>query len=80
MSRDALFQLRMDSVLLNATQTEEILAKRVDLTRIAATDTAMTGRDFGVVALSVAGLFRAERKSRGNSAKALIESAFASAP
>lgn len=72
MSHDALFQLRMDSVLLKATQKEEILAKRADLTRITATCFARKGRIFGLFASAVANLFRAEKKSRGNSAKALI--------
>ena len=79
MSCDALFQLGMGSVLLNASQTEDNLARYAAGACAEAVDAVTQGRNFGLVGLAVAALFRAEKKSRGNSAKALIAGALASA-
>ena len=79
MSYDALFQLGMGSVLLNAAQTEDYFARHAAGACDETVDAATQGRNYGLVRLAVAALFRAEKKSRGNSAKALIAGAFASA-
>ncbi len=71
MSYDTLFQLGMGSVLLNASQTEDALARHAAAC-VEAIDVAMQGRELGFAELAVAALFRAEKKSRGNSAKALM--------
>jgi hypothetical protein len=62
----------MGSVLLNASQKEETLAKRAYRARAEAIHLAPQSRGAGFVELAVADLFRAGKKSRGNSAKALI--------
>jgi len=72
MSYDTLFQLGMGSVLLNASQTEDALARHAAAACVEAIDVALQSRNLGFAELAVAALFHAEKKSRGNSAKALM--------
>lgn len=73
MSRDALFQLGMGSIEPDATQTEESYATRAlracvtAFVRVFRSDTR-----FGLTGFAIADLLRAEKRARGNSAKALI--------
>jgi hypothetical protein len=75
MSRDALFQLGMGSVLLNAAQEEETFATRAALARARAFCAFRWAGRHGFAAFAVAYLLRAEKRSRGNRAKALISPA-----
>ncbi|MGW9332141.1 hypothetical protein [Bosea sp. NPDC055594] len=68
MSHDAPFQLRMGSVLLNASQKEETFAASA-LTAL--TEATCIGSRAGLAAHAAARR-HAEKKSRNNSAKALI--------
>lgn len=72
MSHDALFQLGMGSVLLNASQTEDIFAVRALKLRAMLNCIGSQAYRFGLTAMAIASLFRAERKSRSNSAKRLM--------
>lgn len=69
MSHDTLFQLGMASVLLNASQKEEIVVVRAP--SACAEVTCITSRRAGVSARAGA-VLRTDKKSRSNSAKALI--------
>ncbi len=71
MSHDALFQLGMGSVLLIASQTEEILAARAARAPARAIDRGSPGRPGGHPARLHADPFHRQTKRRGNSAKAL---------
>lgn len=71
MSHDALFQLGMGSVLLNASQKEETFAARTLKACAEAICIGSPSHRFGLAAFAVADLFRPEMKRRGNSAKAL---------
>lgn len=73
MSRDALFQLGMGSIESDATQTEEFFATRAlracmtVFVRVFRSDTY-----FGLTGFAVANQLCAAKRTRGNSAKALI--------
>ena len=71
MSCDALFQLGMGSVRLNATQTEDHSSSRPDGAR----DIAFRSGKAGACSGACVPMPRLFRRSRGNSAKALTETA-----
>lgn len=71
MSHDTLFQLGMDSVLLNASQKEDTFVTCALASRVEAGCTHRPNLRFALAANAVTGLFRPEMKRRGNSAKAL---------
>lgn len=78
MSHDTLFQLGMGAVLLNASQKEETFAMR---TLAASTKVISPASRLGGQPPRAAAILRTEKKSRSNSAKALIaraQTAFAS--
>jgi hypothetical protein len=68
MSDDALFQLGMGSVRLNATQTEDHSSSRPN----GASDIAFHSGEASAHSFARIGMLRLFRRSRGNSAKALI--------
>lgn len=72
MSYDALFQLGMGSVELDATQTEEPFAARALRACAKVLHVVCQSERIGLAAFAVADLFRAEKRDRGNSAKTLI--------
>jgi len=72
MSYDALFQLGMGSVELDATQTEEPCAKRAMKSLVRVLRAVRPSERIGLAAFAIADLFRAEKRERGNSAKRLI--------
>jgi hypothetical protein len=72
MSHDTLFQLGVGSVLLNASQKEENLVTRALAACFGAIRIGRPSPSPGRAGSVVAGLFRADKKSRSNSAKALI--------
>lgn len=69
MSHDALFQLGMGAVLLNASQKEETFAMPASAASIEAIDSADPQAGPRLHAVT---MLRTEKKSRSNSAKALI--------
>ena len=68
----ALFQFGMDAALLNAAQREGIFAARALEVRLGAMLSGLRTSLSRASAAVVANPLRVERKSRGNSAKALI--------
>ena len=77
MSHDALFQLGMGSVELDVTQTEEPFATRAIKACVKVLYAVRPSERIGftAIAFAIAELLRAEKRSRGNSAKTLISPA-----
>ncbi|WP_420963138.1 hypothetical protein [Brucella sp. IR073] len=77
MSHDALFQLGMGSVELDATQTEDSFIPRAIEACVKVPYAVRRSERIGftVIAYAIAELLRAEKRCRGNSAKTLISAA-----